>query len=219
MRAALSEPPANALGRPGACSAWQCPHHLIAALPDPTGPQTSRTQMPDLFTSAVRSIAEALRRRGLDEAAASAAADEVAVNLRAAGLLARPSHYEDVVAFHRCFGVPVGPTPAAALSPERYELRRRLMREEFEELLEAMELEDPAQIAKESVDLAVTVLGTSAEYGLPFDEVWAEVHRSNMAKLGADGHPILREDGKVLKPEGWCPPDIASVLAGSGGGR
>lgn len=50
---------------------------------------------------------------------------------------------------------------------------------------------------------------------LPIDEVIEEVHRSNMAKLWSDGKPHYRADGKVAKPEGWTPPDIAGVLARS----
>ncbi len=48
--------------------------------------------------------------------------------------------------------------------------------------------------------------------GVPLDAVFAEVHRTNMAKLNGDGEPIYRDDGKVLKPPGWTPPDIEGVL-------
>ena len=51
---------------------------------------------------------------------------------------------------------------------------------------------------------------------VPFNEAWAVVHVSNMAKLGPDGKPIYREDGKILKPEGWQPPDIGAVLDAHG---
>lgn len=52
----------------------------------------------------------------------------------------------------------------------------------------------------------------SVLHSIPLQAVFDEVHRSNMAKLGPDGTPIRREDGKVLKPAGWTPPDIAGVL-------
>ena len=123
------------------------------------------------------------------------------------------SFYADVVEFHRAFGVPVAPAVSGVLAPERLELRRRLLAEEYAELLEAMDGSDAAEIAKEGADLVVVTLGAMAEYGIPFDAVWAEVHRSNMAKLGPDGQPVRRADGKVLKPPGWRKPDIAAVIA------
>lgn len=54
--------------------------------------------------------------------------------------------------------------------------------------------------------------GTALSYGIDLDAVLAEVHRSNMSKLGADGRPIHREDGKAMKGPGYTPPDIAAVL-------
>lgn len=123
------------------------------------------------------------------------------------------SYYEDVKAWHRAFDVPVAahPTP---LAPERLALRLDLMREEFREFLDEVTAEnpDPAKEAKEAADVLVTVLGTMAERGIPFDAVWAAVHASNMAKLGPGGVLVRRADGKILKPPGWVPPDIAAVL-------
>lgn len=118
------------------------------------------------------------------------------------------SFYDDIVEFHRALEIPIGPTPTGFLETDRMHLRLTLMTEEWEELKDAMDNQDVAEIAKECADLIVTILGTAAEYGLPFNEVWAEVHRSNMAKAGGP----RREDGKILKPEGWTPPDIASVV-------
>ena len=62
-------------------------------------------------------------------------------------------------------------------------------------------------------DIIYIVCGTAASYGIPLNKVFDEVHRSNMAKL-VDGKPIRREDGKILKPEGWTAPDIKKVLWG-----
>ncbi len=86
------------------------------------------------------------------------------------------------------------------------------MAEEFGELLDAMEEAEVAAIAKEGADVIVTVLGTMAEYGIPFDAVWDAVHASNMAKRGPDGEVYRREDGKIVKPPGWQAPDIAGLL-------
>lgn len=122
------------------------------------------------------------------------------------------SYFQDVVRWHATFNVPIGGTPTGKLDVERLQLRVNIMDEEWNELLDAMDAEDVVEIADACADLIVTVLGTAAEYGIPFDPVWDEVHRSNMAKLGPNGEIYRREDGKIKKPPGWTPPDIASVL-------
>ena len=96
---------------------------------------------------------------------------------------------------------------------ERVALRQRLIQEEYDELIEALDEQDLAHIAKEAADVIVVVLGTMAEYGIPFDEVWDAVHKSNMAKVGEDGMVACREDGKVLKPDGWEPPDVHKIIS------
>lgn len=118
------------------------------------------------------------------------------------------SYFDDVKEFHEALEVPIGKVPVQALSEEREYLRVRLMAEEFEELLRAIADEDLVEIADGCADMVVVVLGTAAEFGIPFDRVWAEVHRSNMAKLGGP----RREDGKVLKPPDWTPPDIRGAI-------
>jgi predicted HAD superfamily Cof-like phosphohydrolase len=122
------------------------------------------------------------------------------------------SYYGAVRAWHIKAGIPLAERPKL-LTPERLALRLRLMREERRELDEALEAGDLIAAAKEAADEIVTVLGTMAEMGIPFDQVWAEIHRSNMAKIGPDGVVRMRPDGKILKPEGWRVPDIAAVLA------
>lgn len=69
-----------------------------------------------------------------------------------------------------------------------------------------------AKVAKELADLLYVVYGSAYSMGIPIDEVFAEVHRSNMSKLGEDGKPIYREDGKVLKGKNFSPADIEKVL-------
>ncbi len=118
------------------------------------------------------------------------------------------SYFKDIQTFHGAIGAPVGERPSGKLAWDRFQLRKTLIQEEYLELLEAMSEEDPAHIAKEAADLLVVVLGTAVEYGLPFDAVWQAVHESNMAKAGGP----RREDGKILKPPGWKPPDIQSII-------
>ena len=62
-----------------------------------------------------------------------------------------------------------------------------------------------------SADIIYIACGTAVSYGIPLDKVFTEVHRSNMAKL-VDGKPLYREDGKVIKPSGWQPPNIKKIL-------
>ena len=115
--------------------------------------------------------------------------------------------YNDVKDFHIAFGQRVGQSP---LIPEDYnerDLRINLLEEEFKEYMNAEEKNDITEIADALADIIYIACGTAVSYGIPLDKVFAEVHRSNMAKL-VDGKPIYREDGKVMKPEGWTPPQL-----------
>jgi predicted HAD superfamily Cof-like phosphohydrolase len=114
--------------------------------------------------------------------------------------------------FHEAFGVPVLPTPQMP-HEERRKLRYRILKEEFEEYVAAENDDDLAEVADALGDMAYIIAGTALEYGIPLDRVLDAIHASNMAKLGPDGKPLKREDGKVIKPDGWQAPDIAAVLS------
>lgn len=119
---------------------------------------------------------------------------------------------DDVRTFMVACDQPVLTTPACP-TEDRAALRSRLIREEANETLTAIFNEDLEEIADGLADLIYVAVGTALEYGIPLDRVWAEVQRSNMAKVDpATGKVAKREDGKVLKPEGWTPPDIAAAL-------
>jgi len=120
------------------------------------------------------------------------------------------SFYTDVRDFHIAFGQKVGEYPQFPDEGDRL-LRKRLLAEEYEEYMNAEFDNDLVEIADALADLIYIACGTAVSYGIPLDKVFAEVHRSNMAKL-VDGKPIYREDGKVLKPEGWTAPDVEGVL-------
>ena len=120
------------------------------------------------------------------------------------------SYFTDVRDFHQAFGQRVGEKPELPDEDER-NLRYSLLREEFEEYETAEINHDLVEIADALADIIYIACGTAVSYGIPLDDVFAEVHRSNMAKL-VDGKVIRREDGKVQKPEGWTAPDIKSVL-------
>lgn len=118
-----------------------------------------------------------------------------------------------VDAFHRAFGLPRATEPNADIPADLAELRIRLLNEEAEEFAEAARAGDLVGVADALADVVYVAYGTALTYGIDLDEVLAEVHRSNMSKLDADGRPILRDDGKVVKSDRYTPPDVAGVLA------
>ena len=96
------------------------------------------------------------------------------------------------------------------------DLRLRLIKEEVKELKEAMEADDIVEIADAVADICYVAIGTATVKGIPFDKVFAEVHRSNMTKMGADGKPVKRADGKIIKGPNFEHPRIAEILAKEG---
>ena len=92
------------------------------------------------------------------------------------------------------------------------ELRLELIQEEVDELGEAMEQRDMVGIADALTDILYVVYGTGHSYGIDLDECFQEVHSSNMSKLGEDGKPIRRDDGKILKGPNYFEPDLESIL-------
>jgi len=134
--------------------------------------------------------------------------------------------------FHHVYGLPVQ-TDGASLERKSLHMRMSLIAEEFVELVGAVygqaartEAEsgyhravavddgtrDTVEAADALADLVYVIYGMALETGIDLPAVLAEVQRSNMSKLGADGKPIYREDGKVLKGPGYFAPDVAEVL-------
>jgi len=114
--------------------------------------------------------------------------------------------------FHRAYGLPIRQEPTAAVGPDQVVLRQALIEEEVRELSEAAEAGDLVAVADALADIVYVAYGTAHVYGIDLDAVLDEVHASNMTKLGADGRPVRRADGKVLKGPGYRPPDISAVL-------
>ncbi len=121
---------------------------------------------------------------------------------------------EAVKEFHEAFGLGVKHDPVANLGSDKLKLRFNLMAEENEEYLEAAEEDDLVEVADALGDMLYILCGTILEHGMQYkiEEVFEEIQRSNMSKLGADGKPIYREDGKVLKGPSYFKPDIKSIL-------
>jgi predicted HAD superfamily Cof-like phosphohydrolase len=115
--------------------------------------------------------------------------------------------------FHDKFNVSQSDVPSL-VSPEIQNLRHRLMKEENDEYIQSAEDGDIVGIADAIGDMLYIAYGTACVHGLQdhISEVFNEIHRSNMSKLGPDGEPLYREDGKVLKGPGYTPPDINKIL-------
>ena len=137
-------------------------------------------------------------------------------------------HDTCVVEFHEAFGAPVAWSPGVP-SFERRRLRVALLLEEIVELARASGVEltcypeaceeplpsgsvDLVEAADALADIRYVTDGAALEWGIPLEKCLREVHRSNMSKLGADGRPILRADGKVLKGPNFTLPDLEAIL-------
>ncbi len=116
--------------------------------------------------------------------------------------------------FHGAFGLGVSEIPKGDLGSDKNMLRFILMKEENEEYLEAVQNNDTIEIADALGDMLYILCGTIIEHGLQhkIEAVFDEIQRSNMSKLGEDGKPIYREDGKVLKGPKYFKPDFSEIL-------
>ena len=119
-----------------------------------------------------------------------------------------------VKAFHSAFKIGYRETPKADLGIDKNELRFNLMKEENEEYLEATKNNDLIEVADALGDMLYILCGTIIEHGLQhkIEAVFDEIQKSNMSKLGEDGQPIYREDGKVLKGPNYFKPNIDKIL-------
>jgi len=134
--------------------------------------------------------------------------------------------------FHETYDCPIN-DGAPAFPEDRLMLRLGLIVEEVAELLDAslsspagdllrgvwpviqsldLGARDMVEVADALADIDYVVCGMAIELGIPHDAVVAEVHRSNLSKLGLDGRPIYRADGKVLKGPNYTKPNVAAVL-------
>jgi predicted HAD superfamily Cof-like phosphohydrolase len=118
---------------------------------------------------------------------------------------------EKVKEFMDTFGQTIRSNPEF---PDRdtIHLRVDLIEEELDELTTAIAEQDIISVADALTDLLYVIYGAGHTFGIDLDKTFAEVHRSNMSKLGEDGKPIYREDGKILKGKDYTPPDLNFIL-------
>lgn len=129
------------------------------------------------------------------------------------------SYFEDVHTFHKTYGLDVQDEPIDFThenddpkDTELFNLRNALHQEEWNEYQGAWQDEDLVGLVDATADLIYVLLGTMVSFGIPFDQCWKEVQRSNMSKLQADGSVLRRADGKILKGENFTPPDLRSII-------
>lgn len=121
------------------------------------------------------------------------------------------TNFELVGDFMQAFGQSVEYEPTWPDFNTR-ELRIDLIEEELDELKVAIENRDMVEIADALTDILYVVYGAGHTFGIDLDDCFDEVHASNMSKLGAEGLPIYRDDGKVMKGPGFFAPDLESIL-------
>ena len=133
-------------------------------------------------------------------------------------------HYDCVKAFTLAMGQPVGADITDMAHGDLMDMRMELIEEEADEVARELpalladghsgylDSADKAALTKELADLLYVTYGFAVTFGLPIDEVFERVHRSNMSKLGDDGKPIYREDGKVLKGPNYEKPNLEDLF-------
>ena len=121
---------------------------------------------------------------------------------------------ECVEEFHKIYKLGDSDKPIGKLENNKEKLRFDLMKEENEEYLEAAAKGDIVEVADALGDMLYILCGTIIEHGMQdlIDEVFEEIHRSNLSKLDENGNPIYREDGKVIKGPNYFKPDIKKII-------
>ena len=121
---------------------------------------------------------------------------------------------DSVKLFHKKFNIDYLNKPTANIPEEIKKLRFKLMEEENLEYLKATRENDLVEIADALGDMLYILCGTIISHGLQnkIEEIFQEIQSSNMSKLGKNGKPIYREDGKVLKGPNYFKPDIRKIL-------
>ena len=121
------------------------------------------------------------------------------------------SNFERVKKFMKTFGQEVkekAEFPSNKITNLRYEL----IKEELDELKDAIEKKDIKEVADALTDILYVTYGAGHAFGINLDKCFEEVHRSNMSKLSEEGKPIYNEFGKVMKGPNYSPPDLKKII-------
>ena len=119
--------------------------------------------------------------------------------------------FTDVTVFMTAAGQSV--PPFNANRSDQSDLYMKLIQEEYTELMDAEAVSDDAEICDACFDLMWVIIGYMKSRGWDCENIWDEGAKSNLSKIDkATGKVIKREDGKILKPEGWKPPDFAKFV-------
>ena len=122
------------------------------------------------------------------------------------------SNFDKVGTFMKTFGQEVKTKPSFS-SDKINKLRIDLIREELEELTEAMNKKDLLEVADALTDILYVTYGAGHAFGINLDACFNEVQNSNMSKLGKDGKPIYNESGKVMKGPNYFKPDLSKFVS------
>ena len=121
------------------------------------------------------------------------------------------SNFSKVGVFMKTFGQEVKEKPAFS-TDKINKLRIDLIKEELEELKDAMKNKDLLEVADALTDILYVTYGAGHAFGVNLDKCFSEVQKSNMSKLGEDGKPIFNENGKVLKGPNYFKPNLEQFL-------
>ena len=121
------------------------------------------------------------------------------------------SNFEDVKTFMKTFGQMVRTKPQFP-DEETMQLRYDLIKEELNELEQAMKTKNLKEIADALTDILYVTYGAGYAYGINLDKCFKEVQRANMSKLGNDGKPIYNEKGKVMKGPNYSEPNLKQFV-------
>jgi predicted HAD superfamily Cof-like phosphohydrolase len=121
------------------------------------------------------------------------------------------SNFEDVKIFMKTFGQKVITKPEFP-DKRTMNLRFDLIKEELNELEQAMKDKDLKEVADALADILYVTYGAGCAYGIDLDKFFKEVQRSNMSKLGEDGKPIFNEKGKVMKGPNYIEPNLKQFV-------
>ena len=121
---------------------------------------------------------------------------------------------EAVTLFHQAYGLGIEQSPTASLPEAISSLRFNLMKEENEEYLEAAKEGNLVEVGDALGDMLYILCGTIISHGFQekMEAIFDEIQRSNMSKLGNDGKPIYRADGKVLKGPHYLKPNLKKII-------